>query len=85
MKGNRQGSLSRSIARRSEQKCKIILQLLILQFCCQLGEKVHLDFFAKLGRSGRAAAPFAKKFPGCKGSRVSFYPMPGISRIAVPK
>ena len=26
-----------------------------------------------------------EKIPGCKCSRGSFYPMPGISRIAVPK
>ena len=48
MKGNRQGSLSRSITRRSDQNCKIILQILILQFCGQLVKKVLLDFFDKL-------------------------------------
>ena len=48
MKGNRQGSLSRSITRRSDQNCKIILQILILQFCSQLVKKVLLDFFDKL-------------------------------------
>ena len=48
MKGNRQGSLSRSITRRSDQNCKIILQILILQFCRQLIKKVLLDFFDKL-------------------------------------
>mgnify|MGYP004568244097 CR=1 FL=1 len=48
MKGNRQGSLSRSITRRSDQNCKIILQILILQFCRQLVKKVLLDFFDKL-------------------------------------
>ena len=48
MKGNRQGSLSRSITRRSDQNCKIILQILILQFCSQLVKKVQKDFFDKL-------------------------------------
>ena len=42
------GSLSRSITRRSDQNCKIILQILILQFCRQLVKKVPLDFFDKL-------------------------------------
>ena len=59
MKGNRQGSLSRSITRRSDQNCKIILQILILQFCSQLVKKVLLDFFDKLtGRHGIHAARF---------------------------
>ena len=44
------GSLSRSITRRSDQNCKIILQILILQFCRQLVKKVLLDFFDKLKR-----------------------------------
>ena len=48
VKGNRQGSLSRSITRRSDQNCKIILQILILQFCRQLVKKVQKDFFDKL-------------------------------------
>ena len=42
------GSLSRSITRRSDQNCKIILQILILQFCRQLVKKVQKDFFDKL-------------------------------------
>ena len=42
------GSLSRSITRRSDQYCKIILQILILQFCRQLVKKVQKDFFDKL-------------------------------------
>ena len=42
------GSLSRSITRRSDQNCKIILQILILQFCRQLVKKVLLAFFDKL-------------------------------------
>ena len=50
VKGNRQGSLSRSITRRSDQNCKIILQILILQFCRQLVKKVQKDFFDKLKR-----------------------------------
>ena len=48
VKGNLQGFLSRSITRRSDQNCKIILQILILQFCRQLVKKVLLDFFDKL-------------------------------------
>ena len=44
------GSLSRSVTRRSDQNCKIILQILILQFCRQLVKKVLLDFFDKLKR-----------------------------------
>ena len=60
VKGNRQGSLSRSITRRSDQNCKIILQILILQFCRQLVKKVQKDFFDKLSRrpSSRTAALF---------------------------
>ena len=38
--GAEMGSLSRSITRRSDQNCKIILQILILQFCRQLVKKV---------------------------------------------
>ena len=52
--GAEMGSLSRSITRRSDQNCKIILQILILQFCRQLVKKVLLDFFDKL--SDRAAS-----------------------------
>ena len=48
VKGNRQGSLSRSITRRSDQNCKIILQILILQFYRQLVKKFQKDFFDKL-------------------------------------
>ena len=51
------GSLSRSITRRSDQNCKIILQILILQFCRQLVKKVLLDFFDKLKK--------ASAFRGC--------------------
>ena len=39
VKGNRQGFLSRSITRRSDQNCKIILHFYILQFCPQLVKK----------------------------------------------
>ena len=39
VKGNRQGFLSRSITRRSDQNCKIILHFYILQFCLQLVKK----------------------------------------------
>ena len=42
------GSLSRSITRRSDQNCKIILQILILQFYRQLVKKFQKDFFDKL-------------------------------------
>ena len=53
VKGKRQGSLSRSITRRSDQNCKIILQILILQFCRQLVKKVQKDFFDKLIPGGQ--------------------------------
>ena len=43
VKGNRQGSLSRSITRRSDQNRKIN-PAFILPFCFQLGEKIHRDF-----------------------------------------
>ena len=68
VKGNRQGSLSRSITRRSDQNCKIILQTLILQFCSQLVKKVLLDFFDKLAPPQTKSAgehclqPFAEEF-----------------------
>jgi len=58
VKGNRQGSLSRSITRRSDQNCKIILQILILQFCRQLVKKVQKDFFDKLSKKSRASGSF---------------------------
>ena len=45
VKGKRQGSLSRSITRRSGQNCKIKLQIYSLQFCRQLVKKVQKDFF----------------------------------------
>ena len=48
MKGNRQGSLSRLITRRSDQNCKIKTQIQILQFCRQLVKKAQRDFFDKL-------------------------------------
>ena len=48
MKGNRQGSLSRSIARRSDQNRKIKDCFFILRFCPQLVNKVRTDFFDKL-------------------------------------
>ena len=57
------GSLSRSITRRSDQNCKIILQILILQFCRQLVKKVQKDFFDKLKGSSKAASFFA--FDNC--------------------
>ena len=48
MKGNRQGSLSRSIARRSDQNRKIKYCFFILRFFSQLVKKVRSDFFDKL-------------------------------------
>ena len=47
MKGNRQGFLSRSITRRSDQNSKI-KYFFILLFCRQLVGKVRSDFFDKL-------------------------------------
>ena len=55
--GAEMGSLSRSITRRSDQNCKIIIQILILQFCRQLVKKVQKDFFDKLKK--------ASAFRGC--------------------
>ena len=48
MKGNRQGSLSRSIIRRSDQNRKIKYCFFILRFYPQLVKKVRSDFFDKL-------------------------------------
>ena len=48
MKGNRQGSLSRLIARRSDQNRKIKYCFFILRFFPQLVKKVRTDFFDKL-------------------------------------
>ena len=48
MKGNRQGSLSRSIARRSDQNRKIKYCFFILRFCPHLVKKVRTDFFDKV-------------------------------------
>ena len=48
MKGNRQGFLSRSITRRSDQNSKIKYCFFILLFCRQLVGKVRSDFFDKL-------------------------------------
>ena len=48
MKGNRQGSLSRSITRRSDQNRKIKYCFFILRFFPQLVKKVRTDFFDKL-------------------------------------
>ena len=44
VKGNRQGSLSRSMTRRSDQNCKIKLQQMILQFCSSLSKKSDRTF-----------------------------------------
>ena len=48
MKGNRQGFLSRSITRRSDQNSKIKYCFFILLFCRQLVGKVRTGFFDKL-------------------------------------
>ena len=64
MKGNRQGSLSRSITRRSGQNCKIILQILILQFCRQLVKKSSKAFFGKLK---------SRRMPGGFYHRIQFF------------
>ena len=48
MKGNRQGFLSRSITRRSDQNSKIKYCFFILLFCRQLVGKVRTDFSDKL-------------------------------------
>ena len=57
MKGNRQGSLSRSITRRSDQnrKIKYCFYFAILP---QLVKKVRTDFFDKLTARGIAAGGF---------------------------
>ena len=44
VKGNRQGSLSRSITRRSDQNCKNKILFLILQFCLSLSKKSERTF-----------------------------------------
>ena len=51
MKGNRQGSLSRSITRRSDQNCKI-KYCFYFAILPQLVKKVRSDFFDKLSRGG---------------------------------
>ena len=67
--GAEMGSLSRSITRRSDQNCKIILQILILQFCRQLVKKVQNDFFDKL-----RPAPWSRSFAmgGCPQAYTTF-------------
>ena len=44
VKGNRQGSLSRSITRRSDQNCKNKILFLILQFWLSLSKKSERTF-----------------------------------------
>ena len=46
VKGNRQGSLSRSMIRRSDQNCKKRIQQMILQFC-SLSKKSDRAFSAR--------------------------------------
>ena len=60
MKGTRQGSLSRSITRRSDQnrKRKYCFYFVILS---QLVKKVRMDFFDKLQRPQPSAAGAAAK------------------------
>ena len=65
MKGNRQGSLSRPITRRSDQNRKIKYCLLFCDFACQLVEKVHPDFFDKL--AGACACLFVLSAGRCVG------------------
>ncbi len=65
MKGNRQGSLSRPITRRSDQNRKIKYCLLFCDFACQLAEKVHPDFFDKL--AGACACLFVLPAGRCVG------------------
>ena len=48
VKGNRQGSLSRSITRRSDQNRKIKNSILFCDFAGSLSKKVRTDFFDKL-------------------------------------
>ena len=75
------GSLSRSITRRSDQNCKIILQILILQFCRQLVKKVQKDFFDKLSK---AEMPSASPLCVTAGEKRTIAPEAGY-RQALPK
>ena len=68
MKGNRQGSLSRSITRRSDQNRKIKYCFLFCAF--QLVKKVRSDFFDKLRETAARLSPlfyFGSGF--CRGRR----------------
>ena len=67
--GAEMGFLSRSITRRSEQNCKIIIQFSILQFCRQIVKKVQADFFDKLkGRVPFGTRPLCYPFVFCRNS-----------------
>mgnify|MGYP004534033791 CR=1 FL=1 len=59
VKGNRQGSLSRSITRRSGQNCKI-KYCFYFAILSQLVKKVRMDFFDKLQRPQPTAAGAVK-------------------------
>ena len=69
MKGNRQGSLSRSITRRSDQnrKIKYCFYFAILP---QLVKKVRTDFFDKLKRETRKRLSFLR-FAGTNGRKAA--------------
>ena len=74
------GFLSRSITRRSEQNCKIIIQFSILQFCRQLVKKVQADFFDKLSR-----AEFRSAFCKAAGYWKSVPISSSKARMTLPK
>ena len=77
VKGNRQGSLSRSITRRSDQNRKIKYCFLFCDFACslQLVKKVRSDFFDKLTPSVRMVFLFGM-------SRASLNSLPRPARSA---
>ena len=70
MKGNRQGSLSRSITRRSDQNRKIKYCFFIFAILPQLVKKVRTDFFDKLKRETRKRLSFLR-FSGTNGRKAA--------------
>ena len=61
------GSISRSITRRSDQNCKIILQILILQFCRQVVKPA----LAPLGHGPVCVcAPYSKTYGAAGGKQL---------------
>ena len=87
MKGNRQGFLSRSITRRSDQNSKIKYCFFILLFCRQLVGKVRTGFFDKLRppashEAGGLSVPFQFFFHRCS-VRISTADSSGFARCAV--